>query len=116
MRTRILLALLGAAFGLCTGCFRWETPVQPPNGLIFTKYRAPLMQDVTDVTVATKSGESTVTYVQDVLFTGGGIAWDDAAIQQAAERGGLTKVHYADYEVMSILGIFGTFKVIAYGE
>ncbi|MCK4376192.1 MAG: hypothetical protein KAX19_12715 [Candidatus Brocadiae bacterium] len=28
----------------------------------------------------------------------------------------MTKVHYADYEILEILGIFGQFTVRAYGQ
>jgi hypothetical protein len=116
MRSRKLVLLLPAVLCLCWGCVSWQTPVKPPAGILFTNYRAPLTSEVSDVPVVTKRGEGTVTYIQDVILTGGGIAWDDAAIQDAARRGNLTTVHYADYEVVSILGIFGTFKVIAYGD
>ncbi|MHC4789028.1 MAG: TRL domain-containing protein [Planctomycetota bacterium] len=37
-------------------------------------------------------------------------------MEHAARNGGLTKVHYADYEILEILGIFGQFTVRAYGE
>jgi hypothetical protein len=114
----MLAIAMAAAVCLCCGCFNlsFGTPVQPPGGIIYTKYRAPLTTEVSNVPVVTQHGEATVGYIQDVILTGGSISWDDAAIKEAAQRGGLTTVHYADYEVTSILGIFGTFKVIPYGE
>jgi len=101
------------AFG---GCTHWQAPVRPPVGLLFTRYRAPLTADVTGVPAAGREGTASTLFVQDIILTGQGLAWDDASIATAAREGGLTKVYYADYEVLAVLGVFGEFTVRVYGE
>ena len=44
------------------------------------------------------------------------VAWGDASIQTAAKNGGITKIKYVDYEVNNVLGIFGKYKTIVYGD
>ena len=43
-------------------------------------------------------------------------AFGDASIDRAAENGNISRVHYADMEYTQVLGIFGRYEVIAYGE
>jgi hypothetical protein len=102
----LILALTG-------GCAIWRAPVVPPPGLLFTQYRAPLTPQVTGVPVAQKVGTHTCRYFAYSLLS---FAWDDAAIAAAAKEGGLSKVYYADYDVLNILGIYTQFTVHAYGE
>ena len=109
--TPLLLAVLAAA-----GCTTWRTPVQPPRGALFTQYRAPLTANVADVPVLEKQAPATTLYFHDWIFSGLDFAWDDASIQKAAQEAGLTKIHYADYEVSEILGVYAEFTVRIYGE
>jgi hypothetical protein len=44
------------------------------------------------------------------------VAWGDASIQTAAKNGGITKIKYVDYEVNNVLGIFGKYQTIVYGD
>ncbi|MHC5034149.1 MAG: TRL domain-containing protein [Planctomycetota bacterium] len=115
--TRCLPVLLAVVF-LCAGCgaLRWQAAVKPPIGVLVTQYRAPLTANVAHVPVCQKMGKVSTLYVWDVLITGQDLAWDDASIDAAARQGGLSKVHYADYELMSVFGVFGQFTVRAYGE
>ncbi len=111
---RLLLACAAAA--LCWGCTTWRAPVEPPPGLLFTHYRAPLTADVAGVPTGGKTGTASTLYVRDPIITGMGIAWADASIEAAAAEGDITKIHYADYEVLSVLGVFGQFTVRVHGE
>jgi hypothetical protein len=111
---RLLLPL--ATLLLCSGCSTWRAPVEPPRGALFTQYRAPLTADVSNVPVSGKTGVASTMYVRDIILTRQNIAWDDASIDKAARNGGLSKVHYADYEILEVLGIFGEFTVRVYGE
>jgi hypothetical protein len=54
--------------------------------------------------------------IRDIIFTGSGIAWDEAGIQQAAEEGGIRNVYYADYKITTVLGVFGMYTTIVYGD
>jgi len=109
--TRLLFALLAVL--LTAGCAFWRAPVVPPAGLLFTQYRAPLTPQVSGVPVAKKVGTHSTSYFAYFLYS---FAWDDASIEAAARQGGLSKVYYADYEVLSVLGIYARFTVRAYGE
>ncbi len=111
--TRCLLALATVAL-LSSGCaVAWQVPVDPPRGILFSQYRAPLTANFGEVPVSEKVGTASTFYVN---FFGYDFAWDDARIEAAAREGGLSRVDYADYEVMQILGIFAQFTVRAYGE
>jgi hypothetical protein len=103
-------ALLGA------GCVYYETPVVPPQGFLATSISAPLTPEIADVPVSDRRGSASTLFIRDIFFTGGGIALEDASIQAAARNGNLSKVHYADYELLTVLGVFGEFTVHAYGE
>ena len=98
------------------GCISMRAPVQPPVGLLFTSYKAPLSVNYDETPVCEKRGEASTLCVRDVIFTGLTLAWGKAGLDDAARAGGLTTVEYADYEYLSILGVFGQFKVIAHGR
>ena len=141
MRKRLVLLLLLVAVGL-PGCYSMTTvPVQPPYGAIYTRFRAPLTVDYNGTKVAEtgaqsateevsglfgrytvkaagcKVGTASTTYLSiPVWYTSLDLAWDRCDIEAAAKQGGIQKVHYADYEVEEVLGIFGRFTVRAYGE
>lgn len=110
--TRCLLLMLLPLL-LTTGCATWRAPVVPPGGLLFTQYRAPLTPQVSGVPVSEKMGEHSTYYFAYFLNS---FAWDDASIEAAAEEGGLSKVYYADYELLNVMGIYARLTVRAYGE
>ena len=116
MRGTIRVAALAALVLLCGGCFRWQAPVKPPIGLLYTHYSAPLSADGTNFAVDGPQGKSYTMAIREPFFTGQGVAWAQAAIQEAARQGGLTKVHYADYEMKEILSVYSRFTVTVYGE
>ena len=113
--TRCLLAAAMVVL-LAGGCVNWRAPIVPPAGLLFTNYRAPMTAEVSGAPVGTKVGTHSTGFFHDFLLTGGSFAWDDASIEKAAANGGLSKVYYADYEVLNILGVYAQFTVRAYGE
>jgi hypothetical protein len=88
----------------------------PPLGLAFANQRAPLTIDFDETPIGSKHGTAAVTFVQDPLLTGINLAWGDASVETAAEEGGINTVHYADYEVLNVLGIFVRFTTHAYGD
>jgi hypothetical protein len=111
----MLLASTVLALGLA-GCAAYQAPVRPPQGLLFTTITAPLSTNFKSTPVCTKRGVAETTYLRDPLFTGLSFAWGEAGVKEAAMNGGLTAVEYADYEYMLAFGIFGKFRVIAYGQ
>jgi hypothetical protein len=42
--------------------------------------------------------------------------WGDVTLLTAAQNGGITKIHYADWEYFSILGAYNRATVHVYGE
>ena len=116
MRRVTLLMALGLSLFLASGCITFKTPVAPPPGLLFTFYKAPLTTEYHPTPICDKRGEASTFCVRDFVWTGLTIAWDEADIDTAARNGGLQTVKYAEYEVLIVLGLFGKFKVIAYGE
>jgi len=46
----------------------------------------------------------------------GVVAMGDASLSAAMKQGGITKVHYVDWQVKNIAGIIGQYRLIVYGE
>lgn len=80
----------------------------PTTGVIYTDLKAPLA--VTSNDGSSKVGSGEITSILGIVATG------DASIESAAKSAGITKIHHVDYEAMSVLGIYATYKVVVYGE
>lgn len=103
----------------CAGLTPYQAPVKPPQAMLFVDVKAPLTAEFNNTRVGPdlkKVSRRHTTFFRDIIFTGGTIAWDEAAIAEIAREGGLTEVAYADYELMNILGIYGTFTINVYGN
>ena len=61
-------------------------------------------------------GSSSTFYFKEPILGLFDFAWDDCDIETAAANGGISTVHYADYSVMQLLGLFGRTTVTAHGE
>jgi hypothetical protein len=109
----LALAVLGL---LCSGCVVWRAPVVPPGGAIYTHYRAPLTGDVNKAPVSGKTGRASTRYIAYPFSRVLSIAWADASIKEAAQNGGLTRVEYADYEILQVFGVYAEFTVTVHGE
>lgn len=118
MRKLMLVAALAVTMGLCAGCKSnmWKGPVQPPQGGLVTHYKFPITTDFKKTPAKGKVSTVSTFYFRDPIFTGLDFAWDDASIDAATDKGNLTKVYYADGELLTILGIFGKFTVRVHGE
>ncbi|MBN1902318.1 hypothetical protein JW926_13415 [Candidatus Sumerlaeota bacterium] len=116
---RIKLIVLGFILLLITsGCVTYETPVRPPMGFLFTKFKAPLMTDFhktdTGANVMKTSMKKTY-YFHEFLLTGINVAWGEADIPEIAAKGGIQTVTYADYEFLNVLGVYAEFQVNVHG-
>ena len=109
MRKLIVLLLLPLL--LLAGCTYHRTPVKPPRGLIFSEYRAPLSVDLEG---KARANPSKVGTAQSRALLG--FAWENCDVKTAAANGGITTIHYADYEVLNVLMIYSEFTVMVYGE
>ncbi len=119
MKTKDLLILLIAVSCLSGCAMNYISPVKPPMGGMVTVVKAPLTYDF-DKTPCNqnlvKVSQNQTYYVHDILLTGMNIAWDGVDIPMIARKGGLTKVYYADYEFLNVLGVFAKYTVNVYGN
>jgi hypothetical protein len=115
-RNRFVALLCLPALLAAAGCVSWHAPVLPPSGLLFTNYKAPITTDFDRTAVVTKKGSVSTQFIRDIIFTGQGIAWDEATLQGAARAGNIQHIHYADYEVLSVLGVYAKFTTTVYGD
>ena len=109
MKRLSLLLVLGALL-LTVGCATYRAPVMPPGGLLFMAVSAPLDTDMESTPANKKVGEASAMSVFNI------IAFGDCSIAEAAEDGNLTKIDYADYSYLNILGLFQSFTTKVYGE
>ena len=70
------------------------------SSCVYTNVRVPLDEDLDETVVGTKTGESSY---ESILWL---VSWGDAGIQAAAKNGGLTTLHHADQEILSVLAGF----------
>jgi hypothetical protein len=114
------LLLTALAIVCLTGCtLPYNAPVIPPHGWLFNNTKAPLSVEFNGHPAGPglkKVSSRNTLFFRDILFTGGTVAWDDVAIAEIARQGGIQEISYADYELLSILSIFGTFTINVYGN
>ncbi|MBN1866875.1 hypothetical protein JW916_06250 [Candidatus Sumerlaeota bacterium] len=116
----IATAMLTLTAGCSTvGMLGYRTdlaPVIPPRGYFYTHFRAPLVLPVHDAERATpvRGSSRGVIYVK-IPVVSADFAGGRADLQDAVRRAGITRLLYADYEYMSLLGYIRTFNVRAYG-
>jgi hypothetical protein len=90
---------------------------QPPVGFVFGRHAAPLEVNFEATPHGSKVGSARTRCFSDPFFTGLPIvAWGDASIQTAARNAGITTVHYADYEILNVLGIYRELTVRISGD
>ena len=113
-------AALVAALALiaCLGCAgSGSQSVAPPIGFLFTKHAAPLETNFEATPVGTKTGVARIHHLYDPILTGLPlVTWGDGSIDEAAHNGGISQVNYADYELLSVLGIYVQISVEVSGD
>jgi hypothetical protein len=92
------------------GCYK--TPVMPPQGWVFSQYKAPLSADLQGVKAdpAPKVGKAEV---QNIL---GLVAVGDCSLEAAAKSENISTVQYADYEYFNVLGVYQRFTLFVHGN
>jgi len=107
----LVLAVSGCALP------QYRAPFVPPGGCLISQVKAPLTANF-DKTPAEcpKSGSASVSYINPYPCIWLPLAFDSCSIQDAARNGGISKVHYADYEYFNVLLIYERLTVTAYGE
>ena len=114
--TRLLALLLSASVVGCVSV-KNEHALVPPLGLC-SDFKAPLTMPkgpvpCTNLKVGTSSRS---VYVKDWIYTGIGVDVCNMALADAAEKGQIKQLYFADYSQYSILGFVTVFTVTAYGE
>lgn len=97
------ILVFAAAVGLA-GC-----AMLVPMGSVYTGVKLP-MTATGSGSASARTGEATCTSVLAMVAVG------DCSIEAAMKNGGITKVNHVDWQVQNILGIYGTYKVIVWGE
>jgi hypothetical protein len=112
--TQILLLLFCLIIAFThTGCH-----IHLFKGLIYTHVKIPLTRNLNDTPFAAPAGASGNIVIIKEPFTGYGIYTEmySNAIGDIAKQNGLQKVHFADQEIHSILGIWTSSTVYIHGE
>jgi hypothetical protein len=88
------------------------------KGLIYTRVKIPLAKNLNDTPFAAPSCAGGNIVIIKEPFTGYGIYTEiySNAIGDIAKKNGLRKVHFADQEIYSILGIWTSSTVYVHGE
>jgi hypothetical protein len=99
-----LVGLVMAGVMLAAGCVSTRSDVG--SWITMTKSSG---QAVDGVVKSTKTG---VAEAKGIII----VAFGDSSIDTACKAGGITKIHYIDYETFNVLGLYGTVKTTVYGE
>jgi len=102
--------------GLALGCLLLAlgcaspviAPVEPPSGGLFGYYSAPLETNFEATPLGSKVGYSQLHFFREP-FSGYRVpvfTISDASVREAAANGFIQKIHYADYQVLNILGFY----------
>ena len=92
---------------LISACAGYRAPVIPAQiSLIASYYRAPLTTDFDETPVGTREGYASTIWFQDIFLTGLSFGFGDISVAEAARSAGIEKVHFADYELLTVLGVF----------
>jgi hypothetical protein len=127
----LCIASLGLLVPACTSPTNtYRTPVRPfafplstggpsqGGGLFWTYYKAPITTDFKSTPARPpKVGSSSATYfIVPFGLSSMDFAFGAADLETAAARGGIEKIHYADHEFLSVLGLFSIYTTVVYGE
>jgi hypothetical protein len=92
-------------------------PLQPPSGFVFAQFTAPLDTRFEKTPVGSKVGTAQLQFLREPFFTNLPIiTWGDASLESAATSAGIQKIHYAEYKLLNVLGIYVQFTVEVHGD
>jgi hypothetical protein len=86
-----------------------------PTGVLYTEFKNAGSIGVGSTTTRgaitySKVGKATCTSVLSLVATG------DASIETAAKNGGIKNIKFIDHQAKNILGIYGEYTTIVYGD
>jgi hypothetical protein len=115
MRTFFLISAL-----LLSGCIQINAQFVPPSGVLYTSVKAPLTVRFNNTPVTDKRVTENKEFMQVPVKLGGGmmpsIGFDDESGDNVFSDQRLSEVDYADYEYMSVLGIYARTRINYYGK
>lgn len=101
-KMKLAIALIAAA--MLSGC---ATPI--PIGVFYTAQKLPL--EVTgNNSKSPRVGTAECTSVLALIAMG------DCSVEAAKINGGITKVNHVDWDINNIMGFYGVYKTVVYGE
>lgn len=103
---KIFFAAFASVALLTSSCAMISTPAGV--GVLYTSVTSG--DAVTSNNIGKKAGQSSASNILGLVATG------DASITAAAKNAGIKKISHVDSKKTSILGIFGTYTTIVYGE
>ncbi len=103
-----LLAALALGATACTGFY--TAPVVPASAGLYMNTRAPLDTHFDPTRLGDKTGKASV---RTVLWL---VAWGDASAAAAAQDGGIKLIRHADYEFVSVFGLYQSFTTVVHGD
>lgn len=116
-RTIAALALVALSGASACASSRVVAPVKPPPTLLFESFTVPADTNFESTPIGSRRGSAKVQFLQDPIFTGLPIiTWGDASVATAAAKGGIREIHYVDYDVLSVLGIYLEVEVHVSGD
>jgi hypothetical protein len=109
--SRVRIGLLAACALAASGCGAfYSAPVVPAAAGLYMNTRAPLDTEFDETELGDKTGKASV---RSVLWL---IAWGDASAAAAAQDGGIETIRHADYEFLSVLGVYQSFTTVVHGD
>ena len=118
-RRRYRLLALAAAAGIGFGCGTAgvSAPVIPPSGIVFTLQSAPLDTNFEATPVGTRRGKAVVRHLENPFFVRLPLlTWADTSVAEAMANGDIETAYYADYQLLSVLGIYVQLTVEVWGD
>jgi hypothetical protein len=108
---RVRTAFLAACALASSGCAAfYSAPVVPAAAGLYMNTKAPLDTHFDPTELGDKTGKASV---RTVLWL---IAWGDASAAAAAQDGGIKTIRHADYEFLSVLGVYQSFTTVVHGD
>ena len=98
----VTLAACLALMAFSTGCASTF-----PVGVIFTELKLPIAATSNE---GNKVGRAKCTSVMGL------VTWGDASIAAAMKDGKISEISHIDWEVKNVLGIFGEYTIVVYGN
>ncbi len=80
------------------------------SGCAYVDTKTPLDENLDQTTLGTKTG---VAEAYSVLWM---VAWGDASYAAAAKQQGIKTLYFTDQEVISVMGVYSSHRVLLYGE